>query len=115
MTPQQWNIYVVDLEPRVGTKPGKQRPVIAVQPTEFGEAGLESTVVVPLTSKVANLDAWPLRVRIPAGICGLTHESDAMIDQMLSWDNQLFMKDLGVLPLPLVDQVKKALREFLDL
>jgi mRNA-degrading endonuclease toxin of MazEF toxin-antitoxin module len=40
--PQRWHVYVVDLEPRVGTKPGKQGPCLAVQPVEFGEAGLRS-------------------------------------------------------------------------
>ena len=31
--PQRWHIYVVALDPRVGTKPGKQRPCLAIQPT----------------------------------------------------------------------------------
>ena len=65
--PRRWHVYVVDLEPRVRTKPGKQRPCLAVQPSEFAEAGLESTVVLPLTSKLTKADAFPLRVRVPAG------------------------------------------------
>ena len=43
--PRQWYLYTVDLEPRVGTKPGKQRPCLAIQPSEFAEAGLKSTVI----------------------------------------------------------------------
>ena len=115
MTPRRWHIYIVDLEPRIGTKPGKQRPCLAIQPTEFAEGGLRSTVVLPLTTRVIAADAFPLRVRIPAGVCRLTRDSDVLIDQILAWDNDLFRTDLGVLPEALQDEVRRALLEFLDL
>lgn len=113
--PQRWHLYVVDLEPRVGTKPGKQRPCLAVQPTEFSAAGLGSTVVLPLTTNLASDDAFPLRVRIPAGVCRLARGSDVLVDQILAWDNALFGEELGVLPEALQDRVRRALLEFLDL
>ena len=113
--PRRWHIYVVDLEPRVGTKPGKQRPCLAIQPVEFGEAGLRSTVVLPITTKLVRGDAFPLRVRIPAGTCRLVRDSDVLIDQILAWDNELFREDLGMLPEALQQEVRAALAEFLDL
>lgn len=115
MLPRRWHIYIVDLEPRVGTKPGKQRPCLAIQPTEFSEAGLDSTVILPLTTKIVREDAFPLRVRIPAGSCGLKQESDILVDQILAWDNSLFRKELGALPEALVEKVVAALRDFLDI
>ena len=115
MLPLRWHLYVVDLEPRVGTKPGKQRPCLAIQPSEFSEAGLDSTVVLPLTTKLTAGDAFPLRVRIPNGVCGLDADSDILVDQVLAWDNSLFRRELGVLPEFLVDEVKAALRDFLDI
>ena len=115
MTPRRWHIYIVDLEPRIGTKPGKQRPCLAIQPTEFGEGGLRSTVVLPLTVKVADGDAFPLRVRVRAGVCRLTRDSDVLVDQILAWDNELFRTDLGPLPEALQAEVRRALLEFLDL
>lgn len=115
LVPERWHIYVVALDPRVGTKPGKQRPCLAIQPTEFGEAGLPSTVVLPATTKVVHEDAFPLRVRIPAGVCGLTRDSDILVDQMLAWDNELFRRDLGPVPEAVRDEVRRALLEFLDL
>jgi len=114
VTPQQWHVYVVDLEPRVGTKPGKQRPCLAVQPTAFAAAGLPSTVILPLSTRLVH-DAFPLRVRLAKGTCGLTGESDVLVDQILAWDNGLFRRDLGELPEALQDDVRAALREFLDL
>jgi len=115
VVPRRWHLYVVDLEPRVGTKPGKQRPCLAIQPSEFSEAGLESTVVLPLTTKIAHEDAFPLRVRIPKGTCGLERDSEVLVDQILAWDNSLFHKELGVLPEALVEKVTAALRDFLDI
>ena len=113
--PRQWHVYVVDLAPRAGTKPGKQRPCVAIQPTEFGAAGHPSTVILPLTTRVVSDDAFPLRVRVPAGTCGLERESDILVDQVLAWDNALFRDELGLLPDALQDRVRAALLEFLDL
>jgi mRNA interferase MazF len=113
--PRQWHLYIVDLEPRVGTKPGKQRPCLAIQPSEFSEAGLDSTVLLPLTAKLTSGDAFPLRVRIPRGTCGIESDSDLLVDQILAWDNSLFRKELGVLPEPLIEKTKAALKDFLDI
>ena len=113
--PRRWHVYVVDLEPRVGTKPGKQRPCVAIQPTEFAEGGLDSTVILPLTTKVVRGVAFPLRGRVPKGSAGLESDSDILVDQILAWDNTLFRRELGVLPDGLQEDVRAALREFLDL
>lgn len=115
MLPRRWHLYVVDLEPRVGTKPGKQRPCLAIQPDEFTEGGLESTVVLPVTSRVTVGATRPLRVRIPKGTCGLTDDSEVLIDQILAWDNALFKRELGEIPEALQQDVRAALKEFLDL
>jgi mRNA interferase MazF len=114
VAPQQWHLYVVDLEPRVGTKPGKQRPCLAIQPSPFAALGLPNTVVLPLSTRVVD-DAFPLRVRVAKGTCGLKAESDVLVDQILAWDNALFRQDLGELPEALQQDVRSALREFLDL
>jgi mRNA interferase MazF len=113
--PRKWHIYIVDLEPRVGTKPGKQRPCLCIQPTEFCEAGLESAVIIPLTTKVHSKNAYPLRIRVSKGTCALDRESDLLIDQILAWDVELFSEDLGEIPDKLKESVRQAISEFLDL
>ena len=114
MIPRQWHVYVVDLEPRVGTKPRKQRPCLAIQPNAFAEGGLASTVVLPLSTTLVP-DAFPLRVRLTRGTCGLKSDSDVLVDQMLAWDHALFRRDLGPLPEGLQEEIRSAVREFLDL
>jgi mRNA interferase MazF len=115
MIPKQWHLYIVDLEPRIGSKPGKQRPCLCVQPSLFCESGLNSALIIPLTTKVFKEDAFPLRVKIPHGTCGIEKESEALIDQILAWDIALFRKDLGEVPEGLQALVKEAVRDFLDL
>ena|SRR3990167_4989610 len=115
MTPKQWYLYIVNLEPRIGTKPGKQRPCLSIQPSEFCINGLDSTVVLPITTQLID-HAFPLRVRIPKEIvAGLHQDSDIIIDQILAWDNDLFQKEVGKLPDYLIDETKLALQDFLDL
>jgi len=114
-TPRRWHVYVVDLGGRVGSKPGKQRPCLAIPPNEFGEGGLGSPVVLPLTTRLTKPTAYPLRVRIPSGTGRLERESEILIDQILAWDNALFRDDLGELPEALQEDVRRALAEFLDL
>jgi len=113
--PRRWHVYVVDLGERVGTKPGKQRPCLAIQPEQYSEGGLASTVALPLTTRLLPPEAFPLRVRVPRGTCRLKGDSDVMVDQILAWDNALFREDLGDLPEALREEVRRALAEFLDL
>ena len=113
--PRRWHVYVVDLGGRVGTKPGTQRPCLAIQPDAFREGGLGSTVVLPLTTRLTSAAAFPLRVRVPAGTCRLERDCDLLVDRILAWDNTLFRDDLGALPEALQDEVRRALAEFLDL
>lgn len=115
LLPKRWHVYVVDLDPRVRSKPGKQRPCLAIQPSEFGMGGLTSSVVIPLTTKVLGKEAFPLRVPIPKGTCGLKQNSELMIDQILAWDHSLFREDLGEVPEAIQEQVREALTDFLDL
>ncbi len=112
---RRWHIWVVNLEPRVGTKPGKQRPCLVLQPDEVTQAGLSSAVVLPITTKVTQDNAFPLRVRVKKGICGLSRDSDIMIDQILAWDLSLFKEDLGEIPVAIQTEIKAAIVEFLAL
>ena len=115
LKPKRWYIYTVNLEPRVGIKPGKQRPCLAIQANEFVEFGLQSTVVLPHSTKITLDDAFPLRVHLPKGVASLKKPSEILIDQIFAWDNNLFHDELGILPEHIIEKVKSALIDFLDL
>lgn len=113
--PKRWHIYTVDLDPRVGSKPGKQRPCLCIQPSEFCALGHESAVVLPLTTRVRVDESFPLRVRIPKGTCNLEKDSEVLIEQIMAWDISNFKTDLGEIPEGFQEIIKAGLRDFLDL
>lgn len=113
--PLRWHVYSVDLEPRIGTKPGKQRPCLVIQPSYFSQHGLKSSVIIPITSKEGKVDLYPLRVRLGKGIAGLLHDSELLVDQILAWDNSFFRKDLGKIPDVIKHEILQAIQDFLSL
>lgn len=59
---EKFHIYLADLNPRMGTEPGKIRPVIVLQ-TDLLNNIHPSTVICPLTTKVVK-EADILRVHL---------------------------------------------------
>lgn len=108
------HLYIVDFNPRIATKPGKNRPAAVVQSDLVNQAGYPSTIVVPTTSKVIH-DAGFLRLRLPQGTCDLERESDLLIGQLIAVANISFKKDLGPLPFGLFEELQKRVRLLLEL
>jgi mRNA-degrading endonuclease toxin of MazEF toxin-antitoxin module len=111
---KRWSVYLVDLRPGQGKKPGKIRPCISIRPDHFN--ALPSTVILPLTTRLVEKveEYHPLRIRIPAGVAGLLETSDLLIDQIMAWDNKNFLHEVGELPDAIIMDVSEALREFMD-
>jgi len=109
---RRWGVYVVDLNPRIGTKPGKLRPCVVVQDDALNEIGHPSTVVLPITSKSATQHASSLRLFLPKGEGGVEVDSMVLIDQFLAWDNARFRKQLGILSVEKQTALDAACRDF---
>lgn len=102
------HLYVADLNPRLGTEPGKQRPVIIIQGDLLNEADHPTTWILPCTTQLtpANL----LRVRLPKGCGGARQECDVMIDQSRAVDNKRLKEYCGKLPDPIFNEVIEKLK-----
>lgn len=72
-------LYLADLNPRVGTEPGKVRPVLVVQTDLLNEAAHPSTWVLPCTTRLTGENL--LRVVLPRRIAGNSEECEVMIDR----------------------------------
>ena len=92
---EKFHIYLADLNPRMGTEPGKIRPVVVIQ-TDLLNNTHPSTIVCPLTTKV-NLEAELLRVHIRKKESGFDMDSDILVDQIRAIDNRRFKKHIGKL------------------
>ena len=79
-------VWLADLNPPLGTEPGKTRPVLIIQNQALLDAGHPSTLVIPLTTRLIE-DAVPLRLRLSARD-RLDRDSDLLIDQIRAIDNQ---------------------------
>jgi mRNA interferase MazF len=110
---KQFDIWIADLNPRMGTETGKIRPVLVVQ-TDLLNSDHPSTIVCPITTNV-QADAEILRVHLRKGMTKLRKDCDIMIDQLRSIDNRRLQKKVGAIPEELEDRVKENLRIVLDL
>ena len=109
---KRWGVYLVDLNPRIGTKPGKIRPCVVVQDDVLNEVDHPSTVILPITSKGIVKEAAALRVPLSRGEAGLQADSVILVDQFLAWDNQRFKRHVGDLSLEKQAELESACRDF---
>ena len=104
----------MDLDPRVGSKTRQVSAVSGDSADTVRERGLPSTVILPLSTRLI-ADAFPLRralrkARALDRSTATSRRSDPGVGQRLS-----LAADLGELPEALQDEVRAAMREFLDL
>jgi mRNA interferase MazF len=83
---KQFEIWIADLNPRMGTESGKIRPVIIVQ-TDLLNKEHPSTIICPITTNVRT-DSEILRVHLKKLKFGLNEDCDIMIDQVRAVDKK---------------------------
>lgn len=110
----QYEIWIADLNPQIGTEAGKSRPVVIVQTNLLNTIEHPSTIVCPITTNVQD-DADILRVHLKKGMANLSEDCDIMIDQIRAIDNKRLVKKVGKLPLDLVKKIKENIAIIMDL
>ena len=113
MRSKQFEIWIADLNPRMGTETGKVRPVIVVQ-TDLLNKEHPSTIICPITTNVKQ-DSEILRIHLKKSKFGLKENCDIMIDQLRAIDNRRLVKKVGVVDTYTADKVRENLRIVLDL
>ena len=106
------HVYTADLNPRIGTEPGKVRPVVVVQ-TDLLNGVHPSTVICPLTPLIQP-EAQILRVHLARGEAGLKEPSDILVDQVRAIDNHRFLKATGRLSQRSLEKLMRNLRSLLS-
>lgn len=96
-------IWLVNLDPTVGSEIQKSRPCVVVSPTELND-GLRTVIVAPMTSKGF---AAPFRVPVThAGTKGLI-----VLDQLRTVDKVRLTKKLGAVPAKTLTMALGTLQE----
>ena len=114
MSIKQFEIWIADLNPQIGTEPGKTRPVLVVQTNLLNKIPHPSTIVCPITTNI-KIDSEILRTHLKKGMANLNQDSDIMIDQIRAIDNKRLIKKVGNLPSDLIELVKENIQIIIDL
>jgi mRNA interferase MazF len=111
---KQFEVWIADLNPQLGTETGKKRPVLIVQTNLLNQIPHPSTIICPITTNVQP-DAEILRVHLKKGTANLNENCDVMIDQIRAIDNKRLIKKIGILPTNLIPKVKENIGIIIDL
>jgi mRNA interferase MazF len=110
-------IRLVDLEPARGSEARKRRPAVIVSNdganATAARLGRGVVTIVPVTSNVERI--FPFQVLLPAGECGLAHDSKAQAEQVRSVAVERLTERVGSVPAPLMRRLDDALRLHLSL
>lgn len=114
MPTKQFEIWIADLNPKIGTEAGKTRPVLVVQTNLLNKVNHPSTIICPITTNVKT-DSEILRVNLKKGTANLHQDCDIMIDQVRAIDNKRLIKKTGKLGKELSEIVIENLKIIMDL
>ena len=114
MSINQFEIWIADLNPQIGTEPGKTRPVLVVQTNLLNKIPHPSTIICPITTNIKK-ESEILRIHLKKGMANVNQDCDIMIDQIRAIDNNRLMKKIGDLPKDLINLVKENILIIIDL
>jgi mRNA interferase MazF len=113
MKARQFEIWIADLNPTIGTESGKVRPVVIIQ-TDLLNMHHASSIICPVTTNVQK-GSEILRVHLKRGSCGLNETCDIMIDQVRAIDNKRLIKKVGSVSQEISGKIKENIKILLDL
>ncbi len=107
MIVQQYDVFIVNLDPTVGSEIKKTRPCVIISPDEMNKY-LDTVVIAPITSKSKN---YPTRIRIDLE----GQENWVVIDQIRTIDKSRLTKKVGRIGQKETASIKHVIKEtFVD-
>lgn len=98
----QFDVYVIELDPTVGSEIKKTRPCVVISPDAINR-NLSTVIIAPLTHTIKN---FPSRV-----LCHFNNEEGQIVlDQIRSVDRKRLKKKLGTIDRSTAEQVKIVLQ-----
>lgn len=102
---KQYEIYLLNLNPTIGSEIKKTRPCVVISPNEIND-NLQTVIIAPMTSKVRN---YPSRVEIEFQ----DKKGEIALDQIKTIDKMRIIKKLGKVSKKEIINIKKVLKEML--
>ncbi|MCU0289051.1 MAG: type II toxin-antitoxin system PemK/MazF family toxin [Acidobacteria bacterium] len=99
---EQYEVYLVNLDPTVGHEIKKSRPCIIVSPNEMNI--LNTVIIAPMTTALRD---FPFRVNIHFD----DKDGQVALDQIRCIDKARLIKKVGVIDIVSADEISKTLVE----
>lgn len=103
VTPRRDEVWLIALDPTLGSEIKKTRPCLVVSPDEMNE-GLQTVLVAPMTT---TLRAYPTRVNLTFK----NKKGQVALDQMRAIDRQRLVRRMGVISTNTAQSVSNLLVE----
>ncbi len=87
------DIFIVDLNPVVGTEQAGLRPTLVIQIDKANKVS-PHTIIIPFTTKIREI-ILPSHVKIPKNIGGLSKDSILLCEQIRVIDKNRLIKKIG--------------------
>lgn len=107
------DIFLVALDPVIGSEQGKTRPCLVVQ-NNYGNKFSPITIIVPLT-KTRFEKEYLTNVEVNAKESGLTFDSTILLNQIRAIDKSRLLKRLTSLNQSIMNRVDTAIKASLGL
>ena len=105
--PRRGEVWLVSLDPTVGSEIQKTRPAVVVQ-NDHSNRTAQTTIIAPLTSRVRP-QLYPTEVLISAGEGGCRLDSVMLLRQLRCVDRTRLSRKLGVVRSRTVESIDQAL------
>jgi mRNA interferase MazF len=111
---KQNEIWLINLDPTVGAEIKKTRPAVIINDDALGKLPLK--IIVPITDWKDHYSIAPWMIKIdPSGQNGLSKTSSIDCFQIRSVSETRFVKKIGIIDEPSIDNIKIALSKVLSI
>lgn len=107
------DIFLVDLNPVVGTEQAGIRPALIIQ-IDRANVSSPHTIIIPFTTRIREA-ILPSHVKLLAGVGGLTEDSILLCEQIRVIDKRRLVRRIGNIGEEYLREVGVALRVILGL
>lgn len=105
MVINQYDVYLINLDPTIGYEIQKTRPCLVISPNEMNSS-IRTIIIAPMTTK-----SYKYPSRIPVKFQG--KKGWIVLDQIRTVDRKRLVKQLGVIQTKEIEQVKSIIKEML--
>jgi len=104
---RRFDVFLVNLDPTIGSEIKKTRPVIVISPNEMNRF-INTVIIAPMTSRVRK---YPSRVAIKFK----NKKGEAVLDQIRTVDKTRLIKKLGIITKKESEDISATLLEIFQI